>query len=191
MDTDQEITLKKSMKRFSIVIFVSLLFGLLAGFSIPALAQSLPPAQGPQPTPSDNQVNEVAKQMYCPVCENIPLDVCPTTACQEWRQLIRQKLADGWTTQQIKEYFAVQYGDRVLAEPPRRGLNWLVYVLPPFFFLIGVGILWGVLRSMRRSAAARSASSGLSDTHSPAVADADKLDPYMAQLEEELRKQKE
>src|SRR5512135_3225730 len=88
-------------------------------------------AQQAQPTPSDDQVNRVAKQLYCPVCENIPLDVCPTQACQEWRDLIRQKLALGWSDQQIKDYFALQYGDRVLAEPPRRGLNWLVYFLPP------------------------------------------------------------
>jgi cytochrome c-type biogenesis protein CcmH len=38
-----------------------------------------------QPTPSDDQVNAIARQLYCPVCENTPLDVCPTTACHQWR----------------------------------------------------------------------------------------------------------
>ena len=28
-----------------------------------------------QPTPSDDQVNAIARQLYCPVCENTPLDV--------------------------------------------------------------------------------------------------------------------
>src|SRR4030066_212316 len=72
-----------------------------------------------QPTPSDDQVNAIAKQLYCPVCENIPLDVCPTTACAQWRELIRQKLADGWSEQQIKEYFVQQYGSRVIGTPNR------------------------------------------------------------------------
>ena len=85
---------------------------------------------GTQPLPSDDQVNAVAKQLYCPVCENIPLDVCPTQACAQWRDLIRQKLAEGQTKEQIKQYFAAQYGDRVLAEPPRQGLNWLVWARP-------------------------------------------------------------
>lgn len=110
------------------------------------------PVSAQQPTPSDNDVNRVAKQLYCPVCENTPLDVCPTQACEEWRELIRLKLSEGWSDEQIKDYFALQYGDRVLAEPPRRGLNWLVYILPIVFFAGGVAILVSVLRRMRAPA---------------------------------------
>ncbi|HCE16654.1 MAG TPA: hypothetical protein DEQ80_02225 [Anaerolinea thermolimosa] len=102
-----------------------------------------------QPTPSDNDVNRVARQLYCPVCENVPLDVCPTTACQEWRELIRLKLSEGWSDEQIKEYFAMQYGDRVLAEPPQRGLNWLIYVLPPVAILAGAVLVVRILRKMQ------------------------------------------
>jgi len=100
-------------------------------------------AQAPTPSgPTDDQVNAVAKQLYCPVCENIPLDVCGTQACEQWRQLIRQRLAEGWSEKQIKDYFVNQYGDRVLATPPARGWNWLVYVFPPLAILIGAIILW-------------------------------------------------
>ena len=77
------------------------------------------------PTPSDDDVNAIARQLFCPVCENTPLDVCPTQACAQWRALIREKLSQGWTADQIKQYFADQYGARVLAEPPQQGLNWL------------------------------------------------------------------
>lgn len=140
------------------------------------------PVQAQQPTPSDDEVNAIAKTMYCPVCENVPLDVCPTQACAQWRELIRQKLAEGWTEQQIKDYFVAQYGDRVLGEPPRRGLHWLVYVLPPLSFLAGVLILVNVFRSMRRA--------------KPVIASPDSKvktspswdDPYAQQLEEELRR---
>ena len=156
--------------------------GLLALSDRPVVAQDAQPTPVAG-TPSDNDVNRVAKQMYCPVCENIPLDVCPTQACQEWRELIRQKLAQGWTDQQIKTYFAQQYGDRVLAEPPQRGLNWIVYVVPPVVFLIGVGIVWRVLASMRK----RPASAGVEQGTRPPAPNAD--DPYLKKLEEELRKQ--
>ena len=37
-------------------------------------------SDNPQP-PTDDDVNAVAKQLYCPVCENTPIDVCPTQAC--------------------------------------------------------------------------------------------------------------
>jgi len=67
------------------------LFLMLAAASL-VTAQELPPDQ-----PSDNAVNAIAKQLYCPVCENVPLDVCPTQACAQWRELIREKLSQGWT----------------------------------------------------------------------------------------------
>jgi cytochrome c-type biogenesis protein CcmH len=107
------------------------------------------PASAQQPTPSDDQVNALAKEMYCPVCENTPLDVCPTQACAQWRDLIRQKMGLGWSDQQIKDYFVVQYGDRVLAEPPARGLNWLIYILPPLFIAAAAYFLFGLLRRMK------------------------------------------
>jgi cytochrome c-type biogenesis protein CcmH len=122
--------------------------------------------------------------MYCPVCENIPLDVCPTQACHDWRELIRQKLADGWTDQQIKDYFAQQYGARVLAEPPAQGLNWLVYILPWAAFLGGVVIVWRVLVSTRRKSSSAAASAGAPDQNAKPGAE----DAYLKRLEEELKK---
>ena len=97
------------LKKTLLPILFTLFFGLLI----------VGVAAAQQPTPSDDQVNAIAKQLYCPVCENIPLDVCPTTACAQWRELIRQKLADGWSEQQIKEYFVQQYGSRVIGTPNR------------------------------------------------------------------------
>jgi cytochrome c-type biogenesis protein CcmH len=134
-------------------------------------------AQQPTP-PTDNDVNAVAHELYCPVCENISLDVCDTTACAQWRELIRQKLAQGWSKQQIEDYFAQQYGDRVLAEPPRRGLNWLVYLIPPLAFLGGVWLVYRVLSNMRRPPAPATPS-GPAETQA---------DPYTQQVEEELKK---
>ena len=127
---------------------------------------------------ADDQVNEIAADLYCPVCENIPLDACGTQACIQWRSLIREKLAAGWSEEEIKQYFVDQYGDRVLATPPARGLNWLVYLVPPVGFLIGAGVLVQALRTWRRES-----SGGRSD--GPHLDDAE--DPYVARLEAELR----
>ena len=132
------------------------------------------------PVPSDDDVNAVARQLFCPVCENTPLDVCPTQACAQWRELIRTKLAQGWTADQIKQYFAAQYGARVLAEPPQQGLNWLVYVIPPVLMLIGVYILYRALQSMRKPPA-------LADLNA-AEPTAHDSDEYLRRVEEELKK---
>jgi cytochrome c-type biogenesis protein CcmH len=127
-----------------LIILISLLAELLVFGN--AVAQGT----NPPGTVTDDQVNAVASQLYCPVCENIPLDVCPTQACVQWRDLIRQKLSQGWTADQIKQYFVAQYGDRVLATPPARGLNWLVYFIPPIAILAGAFILYKAFKAWKK-----------------------------------------
>lgn len=60
------------------------------------------------PTPTDDEVNRIAKELYCPVCESTPLDVCPTEACRQWRELIRSMLAEGKSEEEIQQYFVTQ-----------------------------------------------------------------------------------
>jgi len=171
------------MKR--ILIFCALFLAAVAALAWFGSASAQNPQPQPQPqaqaTVTDDQVNAVAHELYCPVCENIPLDVCPTQACAQWRDLIRQQLSQGWTKQQIKDYFAKQYGDRVLDQPPLQGLNLLVYILPFSMLLVGAVVVVRVLRSGRNPVKAASAGS-------PAVPESD--DPYERRFEEELKKMK-
>ena len=171
-------------KRILFAIFLSLLFtSVLAGA---AFAQSATPQ--PIESITDDQVNAVAKQLFCPVCENIPLDVCPTQACAEWRELIRLRLSQGWTEEEIKADFARQYGDRVLAAPPAKGLNVMVYVIPPIAILAGVVILVQSLRSLRRGTQQPVAESSQAAEAQPAAPAPGEMDDYMRRVEEELRK---
>jgi cytochrome c-type biogenesis protein CcmH len=140
-------------------------------------------AQDSTPRPiTDDQVNAVARGLYCPVCENIPLDVCPTQACAQWRELIRVKLAQGWTDTQIKQYFVDQYGDRVLATPPARGLNWLVYIIPPVAILAGVYILYRAFQAWKKPELTTPAAT--SAQGEPTTID----NQYIVRIEEELKK---
>lgn len=156
---------------------IALLTALLGIFLVTGFAQAQ--EVGPNP-PSDDAVNAIAKQLFCPVCENIPLDVCGTQACAQWRALIREKLGQGWSEAQIKQYFADQYGDRVLATPPARGLNWLVYLVPPAAILAGAYILFRAF-SLWRAQAPKSTAM----LEKPELA---QQDEYVRRLEEELNK---
>jgi cytochrome c-type biogenesis protein CcmH len=140
------------------------------------------------PTPSDNDVNRIAKQLFCPVCENTPLDVCPTQACAQWRALIREKLAAGWTDAQNKQYFVDQYGARVLSEPPRTGLNWLVYLVPPVLFVVGVIILARTFRSSKQPETEKPADPNSASVDGTPVQPTSEPDDYASRLEEELKK---
>ena len=129
-------------------------------------------------TPTDDDVNRIAKQLYCPVCESTPLDVCPTEACRQWRELIRTMLAEGKSEAEIKQYFVTQYGDRVLAEPPNRVASYLV---PAVIILLGALLLARGFQMWMKPAITEEAA---------AASEAKPVDPYIARLEEELKKQK-
>jgi len=127
-------------------------------------------------TVTDDQVNAVAKKLNCPVCENVPLDVCETQACAQWRDLIRQKLATGEKPEQVIAYFRDTYGDRVLQEPPLSGFTALIWILPFVGLVAGVAILVVVLRRMT----ARSVAVDATTEASPVA------DEYRQRLEREL-----
>lgn len=159
-------------------------YGILAFVFALGLASLLyQPAIAQGPTPTDDEVNAVARQLFCPVCENTPLDVCPTEACRQWRELIRTQLSEGKSEAEIKQYFVDNYGARVVGEPPLTGINWLIYVLPPVIILAGAVILFRALRAWTRPVAA-SATSGASEAKPVEQND------YVARLEEELKKRK-
>lgn len=140
-------------------------------------------------TPTDDEVNAIAKDLFCPVCENTPLDVCPTDACKEWREEIRSMLADGKSEAEIKQHFVDYYGARVLSEPPRTGFNWLAYVVPPIVIVAGAFVLFRAFRAWRQP------SEGNSDLETEASTGEDNAlsssdDEYIARMEEELKKRK-
>jgi len=164
---------------------------LLYVFILLVLAQAITvlPAHAQTPTPpSDDAVNAIAHQLFCPICENTPLDVCPTEACKQWRELIRQMLAEGKSEAEIKQYFVDNYGARVLSAPPAKGFNWAVYVVPPVAFLAGVFLLVQAFRTWRRMAKESTAAAG--SEVPPASTSNPSDDQYIARLEEELKKRR-
>jgi cytochrome c-type biogenesis protein CcmH len=168
-----KVAAKMNLRRYAMflaIIYFTLF--LVLSYPVDVTAQEENPV-------TDDEVNAVAKELYCPVCENVPLDVCPTTACAQWRELIREKIREGWTPEEIKVYLAEQYGDRVLAEPPRSGINWLVYILPPALILAGAVYLGLNIRRMKKDTA-------IISTTQPT--DIQPQDEYMAKIEAELKK---
>ncbi len=133
-------------------------------------------AQGSEPT--DDEVNDIARGLYCPVCPNTPLDVCETQACQDWREEIKLQLSEGWTKEEITDYFVEQYGERVLAEPQRSGFTSMVWILPVVAVLLGLVVVVQALRSWK----AGSQATAVAATPNPAI-----NPDTLAQIEQELR----
>jgi len=155
-----------------------LLLNVLIALVLTLISSLRVTAQGP--TPTDDEVNQIAKKLYCPVCENTPLDVCPTEACRQWREQIREMLIEGKTEAEIIDYFAVTYGERAAGDP-RNKLE--AYLIPVVLIILGTLLLLGALRMWSKPLAAIPASP--KEEAKPA-----RQDEYIARLEEELKKRK-
>jgi cytochrome c-type biogenesis protein CcmH len=132
--------------------------------------------QGSPVTPND--VNEVAKELWCPLCSGVRLDACELKACDQMRDMIAEQLEEGQEKQQIKDYFLEQYGPQVLGEPPLEGFNLLAWILP-FVAMVGGGVfVWRRTRSM--------VSSGPQEPVIPASPTPG--DEYNQRLDEELKR---
>lgn len=95
----------------------------------------------------DDQVYDVARQLMCPVCAGQTVAESDAAVAREMRAIIRRKLEAGETPAQILRYFVGQFGEGILAEPPRRGVSLLLYAAPWVAVGVGLGV---VLISVRR-----------------------------------------
>jgi cytochrome c-type biogenesis protein CcmH len=90
-------------------------------------------------------------------------------------------LAEGKSEAEIKQYFVAQYGIRVLAEPPNR---FATYLIPAIAILLGAFVLFRGFQLWMRPSITEANAGGAEREASPAS------DPYIARLEEELKKRK-
>lgn len=105
---------------------------------------------------SDDEVNAVARKLYCPVCEYVPLDDCETPACRQWRAEIRFQLDAGNSPQAIIDDFVARYGQRVVGTPTDPTLRALA-LLTPWALALGALLLGaGRIRRWQRQRTAPS-----------------------------------
>lgn len=99
----------------------------------------------------DDRVRGIASGLRCPVCQNLSVADSPSALAREMRSEIAGRLEAGATADEVRAFFVQRYGEWVLLEPTREGLNLLPWLVPVVGVLIGA-VLWVVL--MRRRAPA-------------------------------------
>ena len=100
-------------------------------------------------------LTQLENQLMCVAChESLAVAQAPESFSE--RQYIRDLIAQGESAAQIKRNMVAQYGPAVLAVPPARGFNLVVYVLPPVLVAIAiVALALTVPRWRRRAREAR------------------------------------
>lgn len=100
------------MRRLWPIVLVALLF--------------VPVARASERHPS---LTELEGEVMCPVCETT-LDQSSSPAAQQIKRVIATRIAAGDTKTQIKDRLVAEYGDAILAAPPREGFGLVAWWLP-------------------------------------------------------------
>ena len=72
---------------------------------------------------------ELESELVCPVCDTT-LDTSNAPVALRMKAFIRERIAAGDTKSEIKAKLVADFGTTVLAVPPRKGFDWIAWLLP-------------------------------------------------------------
>lgn len=94
---------------------------------------------------------EIEAEVMCPICGTL-LELSNSPQAEQEKAFIARLIAQGRSTQQIKDELVAQYGKRVLAVPDESGFDLSAYLVPIFALVIAViALAAGLVRWRKRS----------------------------------------
>jgi cytochrome c-type biogenesis protein CcmH len=97
----------------------------------------VPAARASEQHPS---LAELEGEVMCPVCETT-LDQSSSPAAQQIKRVIANRIAAGDTKTEIKDRLVAEYGNAILAAPPREGFGLVAWWLPVVGILIAAVVV--------------------------------------------------
>ena len=98
----------------------------------------------------ETRARHISENLRCLVCQNQSIDDSDAPLARDLRQLVRDRLVDGDSDQEVIDYVVSRYGDFVLLRPPVKAATMVLWMGPIFFALAG---LFGLILYFRRQAA--------------------------------------
>jgi cytochrome c-type biogenesis protein CcmH len=100
----------------------------------------------------DPRVFEIGRELRCPTCVSESVGESNAAIAREMRVLIQEQLDQGANRAEVLAFFQERYGDWILQNPPMRGVNLLVWLLPIVAVLVAVVVIARLLRRWRTAA---------------------------------------
>ncbi len=117
----------------------------------------------------------------CPLCAGQTIEQSQSELSAQMRAIVREKLQQGETKEEILQFFVERYGEKVLAAPPKSGFNLIAWITPIAGIFVSGIVLWFVIRKWaRRGSESSSEPTGL-------TTDGAHDEEYRERLEKELK----
>ena len=97
------------------------------------------PAVDPLDKDREQRVMRLGKKFRCAVCQGVAISDSPASMARAQLDKVRELVAENRTDDEIESYFVARYGEWVLLEPKKEGLNAFLWLGP--VLILGVGLL--------------------------------------------------
>lgn len=97
----------------------------------------------------EDQIADISGELMCPVCEGQSVAESNAQLARDMRAVIKTKLLEGNSREEIIDYFVASYGETILASPPPRGFSAILWLLPILSVLIGGAIILRTIYAYR------------------------------------------
>jgi cytochrome c-type biogenesis protein CcmH len=124
------------MKIYNLLICFILLIVFFVSLSCFALVP-----ENHLPEPQEQRARELFLQIKCPVCLGQVIESSNTEISFQLRKLVREKIVEGKSDKEIKVYLVAEYGEDIINSPTSSLINYLLWILPVIFILVGVLII--------------------------------------------------
>ena len=78
------------------------------------------------------------RDLMCPVCDGLILEQSQAAPALEMKEEIKKMVIQGMSDKEIKEHFVQKFGIEILANPPKKGFDTLVWLTPLVFGFFGI-----------------------------------------------------
>ncbi len=96
------------------------------------------------------RARDLSAGLRCLVCRNESIDESNAGLARDLRLLVRERLTEGDSDQEVLDFIVARYGDYVLLRPRLAGSNLVLWLTAPVLLLAGAGVAVIYLRGRAR-----------------------------------------
>tara|TARA_B100001094_G_scaffold240907_1_gene236656 strand:+ start:114 stop:503 length:390 start_codon:yes stop_codon:yes gene_type:complete len=94
----------------------------------------------------ENRARDLSKGIRCLVCQNQSIDDSDSDLAKDLRRIIRKKIIQGETDNEITQYLVDKYGNFILMKPPLYQDTYILWISPLLLMLVGITIMYFKLK---------------------------------------------
>ena len=101
----------------------------------------------------ESRARELSRGLRCLVCQNESIDESNADLAKELRIVVRERLVEGDSDEEVLDYLVQRYGEFVLLKPRTDGWNIILWLSGPALFLLALGIGVSYVRGRAKAVA--------------------------------------